>query len=569
MKTVLCLAMILQLCMAGDSYALTMTYSSCIQSYRTDLAANKVYVRMNGIYGFVRANNAGGAARTLTVTVENIDPDYVTLSEGTLTARGTNTLTFTLNVSAGGTHTVYINPWYLTNDIYFIAWSDNQDGDSYFKNKLVPKAALINAIFTVSGGDVNKATPPTIGGAGTAGTYPYPNDYMRDFQFLNYLSLIEDYPTPIMEVPGNHDLSRGGWLTKSDARYDSGQVLWRKYLSPTYYSFNAGSAHFSMCNFHYDMPNWTSAWGGNQDMGYFQINAADSAGAKFKTWLTNDLTAAQTADCRILVSHHALSMFIPDYHTKDTLKNLVAAKNVNYMIHGHAHSYSTGTNEAGINYLITGDAQKPNPGFSLVHINGSAVTQQHMYADNLSLSVTHHYPNNGTVTRDSATLVCSGYNLPFMRVKFKMSNSYASYKAKDAATGTAIPAYSHQFADYTVVYVETAINNGATKNIVVEPITPLAPLHAASVMVTNKNEMDNSITLSPNPATGNITLRLPAKDNREYRIVLYDLSGRALRTLKSNNRTVVIQRGSLQPGVYMVKISSGNNNAITKKVVFE
>jgi hypothetical protein len=156
-----------------------------------------------------------------------------------------------------------------------------------------------------------------------------------------------------------------------------------------------------------------------------------------------------------------------------------------------------------------------------------------------------------------------------MRVKFKMSNSYASYKAKDAATGAAIPAYSHQFADYTVVYVETAINNGATKNIVVDPITPLAPMGTAAVALVNRHDVNNSITVSPNPATGNITVQLPAKDNREYRIVLYDLSGRALRTLKANSRLVTIQRGNLPPGVYLVKISSGDHNGVTKKVVFE
>lgn len=559
------LACVINLFMAGNMYALTMTYSSCFQSYKSDLANNLLYVRMKGIYGFIRANNAGGAARTMTVTVENIDPDFVTLSEGTITARGTNTLTFTLSVGAGATHTVYINPWYLNaDDFYFIAWSDNQDGDTYFKNKLIPKAALINTMFAVSAGDVTKATPPTIGGAGTPGTYPAPNDYMRDFHFVNYLTLLQNYPTPVMEVPGNHDLSRGGWIPKDDSRYDSGQAVWRKHLGPTYYSFNAGNAHFAMCNFHYDMPNWTSAWGGNQDMGYFHINAGDAQGAAFKNWLTSDLTTAQSAGCRIVVSHHALSMFIPDYHTVDTVKNLLSSKNVNYMIHGHAHSYSTGTN-AGINYLITGDAQKSNPGFSLVHINGSTVTQQHMLADNLNLSVTQNNPNNGTSTTGSATVTCSGYNLPFIRVKFKLSNTYASYKAKDATTGVTIPAYSHQFPDYTVVYVETAINSGATKNILVEPITPLALNEVAST----KEVDDNAFTVSPNPSSDNITVTLPGKGNREFKIVLYDLSGRMLRTLKSRNRSVVVQREDLKSGVYLVKITSESGYTATKKIVFE
>ena len=101
----------------------------------------------------------------------------------------------------------------------------------------------------VSAGDVTKGTPPTIGGAGTPGTYPYPNDYMRDHHFLAYLSLIENHPLPIFEVPGNHDLSRGGWLTRpDDTRYDAGQALWRKYLGPINYSFDVADTHFTFCN---------------------------------------------------------------------------------------------------------------------------------------------------------------------------------------------------------------------------------------------------------------------------------------------------------------------------------
>jgi len=118
-------------------------------SYETDLNNNELTIRMKALSGSFTVDNSGGSAKTLTVTVKNLDPDYVTVSNGTVVTRGANYLVFLLNIPADASVTVNITPWYTpsNNNFYFIAWGDNQDGDTYFKNKLLPKVALINPIM--------------------------------------------------------------------------------------------------------------------------------------------------------------------------------------------------------------------------------------------------------------------------------------------------------------------------------------------------------------------------------------------------------------------------------------
>jgi len=225
------------------------------------------------------------------------------------------------------------------------------------------------------------------------------------------------------------------------------------------------------------MPTWTQRWGGNVDGGYLRLGTRgwqttlpnDDDRYALYNWLNQDLTAAQNKALRITVHHHNFNMFVPDGNTVATARSLFSGKNVNYMISGHAHTYSTGTDSSGIPFLVTGEANKSNPGFTLIHVNGNQITHQHMRADNLNLNVTYNTPNDGSVSQGIATISCSGYNLPFIRLKFRLLNTYSSYVEKDAATGAVLQSYSHQFEDYTVVYVETSINNGATRNILVEP----------------------------------------------------------------------------------------------------
>jgi hypothetical protein len=231
------------------------------------------------------------------------------------------------------------------------------------------------------------------------------------------------------------------------------------------------------------------------------------------------------------------------------------------MVVGHQHLYSTGTDAATqIPYLITGDANgdanSGNPGFSLVRVNNGKITQQHMLADNLNLAI-NYTANAPALAQGKATITCSGYSLPFVRLKFKLSNTHAAYQAKDLATGASIPTYSHQFPDYTVVYVETDISNGATKNIQVDPVTTAR---------TQTGTNSNVITVTPNTARDFVTINLPAAGT-PYHIVLYDIQGKPVKEVKTASSAVIIRLDGLTHGTYVAKIYAGSKYITTKKIV--
>lgn len=492
------------LMMSAAVFPVSVSYAGCSEVFETDLAEKVIAVRMKGISGSFTVDNAGGTSGAFTVTVRNVDPDYVTVSQGTVTDKGSNSFVMSLTVPVNTSATVTVKPWYLnSNDFYFLAWSDNQDNPAGFENKLLAKTALIDPLFAVSAGDIFRGTPPQIGGSQTPNQYTGNNEYMKDYHYTNttttakgYMNLIRNYPLPIFEVPGNHDLSRGGATNNDDSRYDEGQRLWRKYLGAIDFSFDVGNTHFIMLNFHYDMPNWTSRWG-NQDAGYLSLGTAgyptatanDDVGLNLKNWISSDLTAAAGKANRITVFHHPLSRFTGSpVNTVNATRALFVEKNVDYIINGHAHSYATGT-DSGIKYLLTGDASSANPGFSLVHVSGTNISQQHMYADTLALSVAHQYANDGTQTNGLAVVSCSGYGLPYIRVKFRLSKNHGTYTAKSTNTGQSETVYCRQFSDYTVCYVETSIANGQTKYIKLTPSADAAPVvsGAPASATTNKS----------------------------------------------------------------------------------
>src|SRR5687767_2434802 len=122
MRIVCCTVAFHVLTHAG-AFAQALSYYQCAEVDGNDPANYKLQVRMLGLHAAIKADNrTGSGARTYTVTIKNVDPDFVMLSEGATTAKGANSLTFTWTVAAGSTQWVWINPWYLTpTNFYFIA----------------------------------------------------------------------------------------------------------------------------------------------------------------------------------------------------------------------------------------------------------------------------------------------------------------------------------------------------------------------------------------------------------------------------------------------------------------
>lgn len=584
-KLILC-TVAFHLLLLGKTFSQTFNYYQCAEVVGTNHASSQLVVRMLGLHASIQAVNPGSTSKTYTVTVKNVDPDFVMPSGGATSGltKGTNSFTFTWTIPAGGSPTIWINPWYLTPwDFYFLAWGDSQHHPERFA-RLITKATLINPVLSVAAGDCVKHGND--GGCVGCGNQN-PAEPVSDQIFQNYMALYNNYPTPVFEALGNHDITRGGWQAMDDSNYGAGERLWRKYLGATEYSFtvhptySGGGIHFLINRFYYDMPNWNQHvyFGGCTPDGFLRFDNNDSVGVHIYNFSQSTLAANQNAAARISVTHHGFNMFLADHNTVANARTLYQNGNVDYMIVGHQHKYATGTDATSqIPYLITGDANGDansstnySPGFSFVHVVNGAVTQQHMLADDINLNI--NYTANGqTLTQGKATVSYSnpkGANLPFVRLKFKLSNTHAAYQAKDSATGANIPTYSHQFSNYTVVYVETSMNNGTTKKIRVDPVTTAAALARTAESAKEMESGDKAITVFPNPAKGYATLNLPAGSKLAYNIVLYDMNGRPVKELKAGAPSANIPLEGLPHGVYLIRISSGNQHLATKRLIVE
>lgn len=81
----------------------------------------------------------------------------------------------------------------------------------------------------------------------------------------------------------------------------------------------------------------------------------------------------------------------------------------------------------------------------------------------------------------------------------------------------------------------------------------------------SENELDNSTSVYPNPATSNVQIVNNEEAIRQIR--LYDVSGRLVESVTVNANNYVLERGDLKDGVYIMEVTF-EENAISRKVVF-
>jgi hypothetical protein len=70
----------------------------------------------------------------------------------------------------------------------------------------------------------------------------------------------------------------------------------------------------------------------------------------------------------------------------------------------------------------------------------------------------------------------------------------------------------------------------------------------------------------PNPAQDVLTVRFA--DASSYRVDLFDLTGRAVSSVSNARNSVVIPRGNLNSGVYLVRLISDNGSSEIVKIQF-
>ncbi|MDR1757899.1 MAG: T9SS type A sorting domain-containing protein [Bacteroidales bacterium] len=95
---------------------------------------------------------------------------------------------------------------------------------------------------------------------------------------------------------------------------------------------------------------------------------------------------------------------------------------------------------------------------------------------------------------------------------------------------------------------------------------PLTLFIEAPLSVTNI-EMDKNIRVYPNPASSQLFITLSNMEKIKATITLYDLTGRVIKEVNTENETNMIDLSGYPSGTYMVRITNGNRVLGTTKVM--
>ena len=88
-------------------------------------------------------------------------------------------------------------------------------------------------------------------------------------------------------------------------------------------------------------------------------------------------------------------------------------------------------------------------------------------------------------------------------------------------------------------------------------------------IVTGTPELENSpanFTLGPNPATDHVTLYFPKADGKEYTVLLSDLTGKVIITVRSKESRTTMDVSQLPKGIYFVQVIKGNDKIVKRLV---
>ncbi len=84
----------------------------------------------------------------------------------------------------------------------------------------------------------------------------------------------------------------------------------------------------------------------------------------------------------------------------------------------------------------------------------------------------------------------------------------------------------------------------------------------------NELIMDNYITISPNPFTSQTTISF-SEPQKNTTIKIMDVVGKEIKTVLFSGKSLILEKGEMQSGVYFVQITDEKKNVVNKKVVVE
>lgn len=105
--------------------------------------------------------------------------------------------------------------------------------------------------------------------------------------------------------------------------------------------------------------------------------------------------------------------------------------------------------------------------------------------------------------------------------------------------------------------------------VATEDACGMFPVSSNTIILTNvaeNDELEDKITLLPNPSNGIFQLAIEPSISEILTIEVFDMIGNNIKSLATNTNATIDLSNSLK-GMYFVKIISKNNKAIIKKII--
>ncbi|HEY4149969.1 MAG TPA: T9SS type A sorting domain-containing protein [Chitinophagaceae bacterium] len=132
---------------------------------------------------------------------------------------------------------------------------------------------------------------------------------------------------------------------------------------------------------------------------------------------------------------------------------------------------------------------------------------------------------------------------------------------KGAGNSNILKSYS-----YADAYPMSGTNYYRLKQVDIDGNTQYSPTETVTVATAAANSM----SIFPNPASSQFTITLKNSSSQAYVVSLIDLSGKQVFTTGAaagNNQLHVVLNGKIIPGVYIVKLTSGNETLFSKIII--
>ena len=162
-----------------------------------------------------------------------------------------------------------------------------------------------------------------------------------------------------------------------------------------------------------------------------------------------------------------------------------------------------------------------------------------------------------TITNGMSTKICEDYEF---QGNFRLPNSSADL-INDAT--------EHSVEEFTDLAVVVWLQNDAT----LEVLNAANATEGITTSVNNVSDLDNNVTVFPNPAVNNATVSITSTEASVATVKVIDLVGKTLVNMtgvqiNSGSTNIDLNTANLNAGVYMIEITM-NGETSTQQLVIQ